>query len=233
MNDVKEPLIKSQNTLNRHTRGRLRTSGACQNLVKTKICSALASCVALPPASMQSWMLVFTSMTECVLDQRVLKFISGILLISSFALSGIPYAQAASDDFGRLFMTPEERKKLQTLRNAKPQVKVEEAPEIFVEDIDENAGEIEQPDIEGITLNGLVYRKGGKSTVWLNGTNSYEGNLASEYFRINAGDIDGEKVSVTVPDVGLEFDLKVGQTYEPNDGRLLDIVDNEVPFIIK
>jgi len=161
------------------------------------------------------------------------KFISGILLILSFALSGIPYTQAASDDFGRLFTTPEERRKLQTLRNAKPQVKVEVVPEVFIEDIDENVGEIEQPDIEGITLNGLVYRKGGKSTVWLNGTNSYEGNLASEYFRINAGDINSEKVSVTVPDVGLEFDLKVGQTYEPNDGTLLDIVDNDVPFVIE
>ena len=161
------------------------------------------------------------------------KLIPGIFLILSFALSGVPYAQAASDDFGRLFTTPEERRKLQTLRNARPEVKVEEVTEIFVEDIDENVGAIEQPDLEGITLNGIVYRKGGNSTVWLNGTNSYEGNLASEYFRINEGDIDGEKVSVTVPDVDLEFDLKVGQTYEPNDGSLLDIVDNDVPFVIE
>ncbi len=158
------------------------------------------------------------------------KLISGILLILSFALSGIPYVQAASDDFGRLFTTPEERRKLQTLRNANPIVKIEKFPEVFIE---ENVEAIEQPDIEGITLNGIVYRKGGKSTVWLNGTNSYEGNLASEYFRINAGDINSEKVSVTVPDVGLEFDLKVGQTYEPNDGSLLDIVDNDVPFVIE
>lgn len=161
------------------------------------------------------------------------KLIPGIFLILSFALSGVPYAQAASDDFGRLFTMPEERRKLDTLRNAKQQAVVEEVTEIFVEDIDENVGAIEQPDIEGITLNGLVYRKGGKSTVWLNGTNSYEGNLASEYFRINAGNINSEKVSVTVPEVDLEFDLKVGQTYEPNDGTLLDIVDNDVPFIIK
>ncbi len=158
------------------------------------------------------------------------KLISGIFLILSFALSGISFTQAASDDFGRLFTTPEERRKLQTLRNARPEVRVEEVTEVFIE---ETVGEIVQPDLEGITLNGLVYRKGGKSTVWLNGTNSYEGNLASEYFRINAGDIDSEKVSVTVPDVDLEFDLKVGQTYEPNDGTLLDIVDSDVPFIIK
>ena len=153
-----------------------------------------------------------------------------MLLILSFALSGTTYAQAASDDFGRLFTTPEERRKLEILRNAKSQAVVEEVPEVFIE---ETVGAIEQPDIEGITLNGIVYRKGGKSTVWLNGTNSYEGNLASEYFRINEGDIDSEKVSVTVPEVDLEFDLKVGQTYEPNNGSLHDIVDNDVPFVIE
>jgi len=158
------------------------------------------------------------------------KFILDILLISSFALCGTTYAQAASDGFGRLFTTPEERRKLDTLRNAKQQAVVEEVPEVFIE---ENVEVIEQPDLEGITLNGLVYRKGGKSTVWLNGSNSYEGNLASEYFRINAGEVNSETVSVTVPEVDLEFDLKVGQTYEPNDGTLLDIVDDDVPYIIE
>ncbi len=158
------------------------------------------------------------------------KVISGILLIVSFALSGITLTQAASDDFGRLFTTPEERRKLQTLRYAKPEPEIIKEIVIPVEVIDEN---VEQPNIEGITLNGIVYRKGSKSTVWLNGTNSYEGSLASEYIRINTGDIDSEKVSVTVPEVGLEFDLKVGQTYEPNDESLLDIVDSDVPFDIK
>ncbi len=158
------------------------------------------------------------------------KLISGTLLISSIAWSSISFTQAASDNFGRLFTTPEERRKLEILRHAKPQAVVEEVPEVFIE---ETVGAIEQPDIEGITLNGIVYRKGGKSTVWLNGTNSYEGSLASEYFRINAGNINSEKVSVTVPEAGLEFDLKVGQTYEPNDGTLLDIVDDDVPYIIE
>jgi len=116
---------------------------------------------------------------------------------------------------------------LQALRYAEPEPEVIEEIEIPVELIDEVAEEIEEHDIEGITLNGLVYRKGSKSTVWINGTNSYEGSLASEYFRINTGEINGEKVSVTVPEVNLEFDLKVGQTYEPNDGILLDIVESE------
>jgi len=156
-----------------------------------------------------------------------LKFILGILLTYSFALIGISNAYAASDGFGRLFTTPEERKKLQELRHAVPEPEVEEVIEIIVDEIDEVVEEKVAPrDIEGITLNGIVYRKGNRSTVWLNGSNSYEGSLASEYFRINTSDIHSEKVSVTVPEVNLDFDLKVGQTYEPNDESLLDIMED-------
>ena len=153
------------------------------------------------------------------------KFISSIILLVSFVLSGISTAQAASDGFGRLFTTPEERKKLQELRYSAPEV--EKVVEVFIEEIEEFTEEKDEPrDIEGITLNGLVYREGNKSTVWLNGSNSYEGSLESEYFRINTNDINSEKVSVTVPEAELGFDLKVGQTYEPNNERLLDIVEN-------
>jgi hypothetical protein len=175
------------------------------------------------------------------MNQRrgILKFISGILLTCSFALSGISNTHAASDGFGRLFTTPEERKKLQELRHAVPEPEVEEVIEIIVDEIDEVAEidevveeKAEPRDIEGITLNGIVYRKGNRSTVWLNGSNSYEGSLASEYFRINTSDISGEKVSVTVPEVNLGFDLKVGQTYEPNDESLLDIVEDGDGIII-
>jgi len=157
-----------------------------------------------------------------------LKVISSILISYCIAISCISSVQAASDSFGRLFTTPQERKNLQVIRFSEPEAEVEEAIEIFVEEIEEIVEEKAEPrDIEGITLNGLVYRKGGKSTVWLNGSNSYEGSLASEYFRINTGEVNNEKVSVTVPEVDLKFDLKVGQTYEPNDGSLLDIVEDD------
>ena len=117
---------------------------------------------------------------------------------------------------------------MQVLRYSEPEI--EEIIEIIVEvdEIPEIAEEkTEQRNIEGITLNGIVYRKGSKSTVWLNGSNSYEGSLASEYFRINEGDINSEKVSVTVPEADLKFDLKVGQTYDPNEESLLDIVEED------
>jgi len=161
---------------------------------------------------------------EKTIKRGTLEFISGILLTYGFILCITPYAQAASDGFGRLFTTPEERRNLQILRYSAPEI--DEVIEIIVE-VDEVAEEKTEPrDIDGITLNGIVYRQGGKSTAWLNGSNSYEGSLTSEYFRINTGDINSMKVSVTVPEAGLEFDLKVGQTYEPNYDRLLDIVEN-------
>ena len=156
------------------------------------------------------------------------KFTSGILLLCGLVISSNVYVYAASDGFGRLFTTPGERKMLQVLRYSKPQVEIEEPVELTVE---EPVKEVERPDIEGITLNGIVYRKGSKSTVWINGSNSYEGSLSSEYFRIKADDINSEKVSVTVPEVDLKFDLKVGQTYEPNDESLLDLVEDDVPFV--
>ena len=158
------------------------------------------------------------------------KFISNIFLSCGLVISGNVFVYAASDGFGRLFTTPEERRNLQVLRYSEPEI--EEVIEIIVE-VDEVAEDkIEPRDIDGITLNGIVYRKGGKSTAWLNGSNSYEGSLTSEYFRINTGDINSKKVSVTVPEASLEFDLKVGQTYEPNNDRLLDLVENGDEIII-
>ncbi len=154
------------------------------------------------------------------------KFVSSVILTYGFVLCIAPCTHAASDGFGRLFTTPEERKKLQELRYSAP--KIEETVEVFVEKIEEIVEEEPKPrDIERITLNGLVYRKDNKSTAWLNGSNNYEGSLESEYFRINTNDIDSEKVSVTVPKVNLNFDLKVGQTYELNNESLLDIVEND------
>ena len=158
------------------------------------------------------------------------KFISSVLLLCGLVMSGNVFVYAASDGFGRLFTTPEERRNLQILRYSKPEI--DEVIEIIVE-VDEVAEEKTEPrDIDGITLNGIVYRKGGKSTAWLNGSNSYEGSLTSEYFRINTGDINSKKVSVTVPEASLAFDLKVGQPYEPNNDRLLDLVENGDEIII-
>jgi len=112
---------------------------------------------------------------------KSVKFISGILLLCGLVTSSNVYVYAVSDGFGRLFTTPEERKKLQVLRYSKLQVEEPVEPvELIAEEIKEHVADLERPDIEGITLNGIVYRKGSKSTVWINGTNSYEGSLSSE-----------------------------------------------------
>jgi len=63
----------SQNTLNRH-------SGACQNLDKPIIYSALASCVALPPASMQSWMLVASDSLSSAIAPALLYYCTSLYI---------------------------------------------------------------------------------------------------------------------------------------------------------
>lgn len=154
-----------------------------------------------------------------------IKHILGCYISLLVIMSSMHAVQAAPDDFGRLFTTPDERSALQELRNAEP---INEEPvKIIIPEVDDLAEKKPVPrNLEGITLNGLVVRKDGKSTVWLNGSNSYEGSLASEYFHIDTDDINNKKVLVKVPDVDLEIDLKVGQTYEPEDESLLDIVDD-------
>lgn len=157
------------------------------------------------------------------------NFILAVLF--GLVFNNISCAQSANNDFGRLFTTPDERSRLQILRFSEPDLALQEI-EIIVEEIEEAIAEIKPRDLDEIILNGIVYRKGNKSTVWLNGNNSYEGELVSEYFQINTEGLNREEISVTVPEIDLKLELKVGQTYAPNTETLFDIVKNRVEITI-
>jgi len=81
--------------------------------------------------------------------------------------------------------------------------------------------------VNPITVRGLVTRKDGRSTAFLNESNSYEGDLASEYIRVRSGDIDGGEIRVYTPYGEAPVELKVGQTLEPSTGRIIDLTDEE------
>lgn len=127
---------------------------------------------------------------------------------------------AATEYLGRLFTTPQERSNLERLRNQQP-VEVKE-PEIIVKEIPKEK-EQQQPDIGGITVNGLVYRKHGKSTAWINNNNTYDGNLENQYIQIDARDIDPDKVVIEIPWSDKEVELKTGETYDPKAGQVHDL----------
>lgn len=131
------------------------------------------------------------------------------------ALLTTPYAYA--DDLGRLFTTPDERATLEKLRHQKP---VEEkAPEIVFEEPEPEATE-DKPAIGGITVNGLVYRKGGKSTAWINSANTFEGNFGNEYIQIDARDIKPDDVEIVIPVNEKTIKLKTGETYDPEADQI-------------
>lgn len=121
---------------------------------------------------------------------------------------------AADDSLGRLFFTPEQRAALEKLRYQKPvEVKI---PEIISEEPPPTQPqEAENPAVGNIQVNGLVYRKNGKSTAWINRVSSYEGDLANEYVQIDADNIKPDDVEIVIPVNDTRVNLKAGETFDP------------------
>jgi len=123
-----------------------------------------------------------------------------------------------AEEFGRLFTTPKQRLQLDESRKIKPKVVVEvKEEELIIEE------EVVEVPVDTITLRGLVYRSGGKSTAWINNSNTYEGNVASQYTRITQDNIKKDQVQMELPFNDANVNLKVGQTYEPETARTTDI----------
>ena len=81
--------------------------------------------------------------------------------------------------------------------------------------------EEQKPVIGGITVNGLVYRKSGKSTAWINSANTYEGNFGNQYIQIDAQNIKPEDVEILIPINETKVKLKTGQTYDPETDQII------------
>ncbi len=140
------------------------------------------------------------------------------------------FSEVQADPVGRLFTTPKERRMLEQARHAEPEkeeVAVEVVPDVLEEFIEEVEVVEERPVIEGITVKGLVYRKNGKNTAWVNNSNTYEGDLASQHITVDPDKIDEDRVEVTIPEYTRKIELKVGQTYDPGVERIVDLASDE------
>lgn len=125
----------------------------------------------------------------------------------------------AAERLGRLFTTPQERSTLEKLRHQKPVENIQ--PEVVFKK-EPKEEEVQQPEIGGITVNGLVYRENGKSTAWVNNSNTYEGNLENQYIQIDTKNIDPDNVVIEIPSTDKEVKLKTGETYDPEAGQIHD-----------
>ena len=143
------------------------------------------------------------------------------LLTFILVLSATP-AVVQAVDFGRLFTTPSQRQQLDELRRTQPAVVVEVSSDELEVDQGPARQDVEQ---DKLKIKGLVYRSDGKSTVWINESNSYEGDLSSDYTHVDSGRIHRDGVDISLPGEQLPLSMKVGQSLDPKTLQLSDVTD--------
>jgi hypothetical protein len=123
-----------------------------------------------------------------------------------FLLLAAVYGTAAGAELGRLFFTPAQRATLDSAR--KQNVRTE---------IGNDNPEEATPLPQNITINGMIRRSDGKTTVWVN-------NRAVTEQQPNGVNVvpykNDNRVKLTAPDSGHSVDLRVGQTLELNSGTI-------------
>jgi len=136
-----------------------------------------------------------------------------------------------AQQFERFFTTAKERKHLQELRRQKPERNTPPAAPAVVEELfvgDASARQAEAVPLDIITVKGLVYRKNKNATAWINDSNTFEGDPAMAYLNVDENKISHKEVTVTLPAGEKNFKLKVGQSYDIQNERVIDVIVDSV-----
>ena len=122
----------------------------------------------------------------------------------------------AAEPMGRLFTSPVERSNLDYLRQTKKKLVVPavvEAPSTALE-----AAPIMLP--EAVNLQGYVKRNDGKdSTVWVN-NQALQENTRNQDVAVGKLSDDSNRVPLKLSGNGRYLNLKAGQVYDPQTGRV-------------
>ncbi|MEO8037186.1 MAG: hypothetical protein ABI794_00360 [Betaproteobacteria bacterium] len=123
----------------------------------------------------------------------------------------IPGFAGAQEKLGRLFFTPAERASLDRQRKlagdlaSRPAVKKEAV------------GPRTAAPPKMVTLNGIVRRSDGETTIWVNSQPMHEDFGEVE---VSPGSITREGIAVQLPGIDRRVKLKVGQTVDATTGRI-------------
>lgn len=136
------------------------------------------------------------------------------LLVTLLAVVlGAAAAPAAfgQDGMGRLFFTPAQRAQLDTARrqNVRAPIAGEQPEEA-------------QPLPQEVTVNGMIRRNDGRTTVWLN-NRMIAPDTATGGGSVEARARGDGGVTLTLPQTGRSVDLKVGQSVEALSGQIADV----------
>ena len=142
---------------------------------------------------------------------RLLTFKLGI-----FAFIFFNQTSLAAEPLGRLFTSPVERNNLDFLRQTKKKLiapVLVDAPIVAVE-----AAPIVLP--EAVNLQGYVKRNDGKDgTVWVN-NQALQENSSNKDVRVGKLSENSNRVPIKLSGNGRNLNLKAGQVYDPQTGRV-------------
>jgi hypothetical protein len=119
----------------------------------------------------------------------------------------LPLVSSAAEPLGRLFFTPQQRSTLDNARGQKIKIDVEVETET------------ETPNLEIISVNGMIKRSDGQSTVWINNQLLNE-KRAPSGIKIISRSADDARVTLQLPPSRRNVDLKVGQNLDAVTGQI-------------
>ncbi len=116
-------------------------------------------------------------------------------------------ASARAESVGRLFFTPEQRLLLDNARGQKVKVEVDE--------------QTEEPAPEMVSLNGVVKRDDGHTTVWLN-NRAVSDRKTTGGVTIHPQGTASDPVLFTIPQAERVVTLRVGQNLDVTTGQVVE-----------
>jgi len=149
--------------------------------------------------------------------------LSGLFILLLVFLTAPTAVQTApDDDFGRLFSSPAERKRLDILRQNQKLIVTSPQKNVLTEP---PLDELPEP----ITLQGYVKRSDGATTLWVNNKPVQE-NSAQDHVEIgrltkqrNPAKNGSDSLNVRIPATGKNVRLKAGQQYAPETGQIVEL----------
>ena len=115
----------------------------------------------------------------------------------------LPLVSFSAEPLGRLFFTPQQRATLDNSRGQNIKIEIE----------------TETPALEIISVNGVIKRSDGQSTVWINNHPLNEKRVPSG-IKIISRSADDASVTLQLPQSSRNVDLKVGQNLDTASGQI-------------
>jgi hypothetical protein len=145
------------------------------------------------------------------------------LLVVTF-VSAMSAPQVHAQRLGRLFTTPEQRSVLNEIRTqaqfAEPELEPEPEPQTSNVTVTEQ--ESTGPSIANLTINGVVRRRGGRTTVWVNGREIDRGDVTREGVLVESVTRRSGDVRLRLPSGTETIALRPGQKIDIGTGTVLE-----------